>query len=135
MSTLLAKIDPFNQLMKNFDAFYSFPTGTKPPSDYVYKTDESGDKILGVEIQLALAGYSEKDIKVWREGSVVCVSGSNLENSNLSAKFTSKFEKAFSITKYYDLDEISVSFENGLLRICIPVAEKEKIKHHLFGTG
>ena len=95
-----------------------------------------GEKIIGVEIQMALAGFKEDYLKVYFEGSNLIIAGDNLEDTSvISDKFRCKFEKALALTKYYDLKKTKITFENGLLAIFIPVAETTNDKVYLLGKG
>lgn len=122
-----------SNFLKTFeDAFYFFPQDPKPPIDFVYGRE---DEVDYVEIQLALAGYSQEELKVYTEGSVVVIEGDNTKNEKISNKFQSKFERSISVTKYYDITKSEVDFDNGLLRIKIPIADNVRNKTLLFGKS
>lgn len=120
-------LDEFNK------AFYNWPTESKPPIDQAYKRDDSGE-VIGVELQLALAGFKEEFIQVYTEGSVLVLAGDNRADDSISAKFRCSFERSLSLTKYYDPSKTDVTFVNGLLTVFVPVAEHERKKTFLFGN-
>jgi len=84
-----------------------------------------------VIIELAVTGFNKKDIKVKREGEKIIISGdrekeeSKLKEvwNNISKK---KFETIFDFNDRMNLDTISISMENGILQIKVPLKEENK---------
>ena len=110
--------------------FFNFPKETgKPPSDIINFLDEK-EKF---HIQLALAGYSEDEIKVECEGKVLKIYGDNTKNRKISSKFKSKFLKVWTVQETIDLDSAEVSFKNGLLDITLCEKQTKSSSKLLFG--
>jgi HSP20 family protein len=104
--------------------FYTWPQQEKPPISREMVYDK--EVLTGVRLQLALAGYSKDDIKVKLSSGTLKIIGDNLRNSEINEKFRSSFEKTITISKDLDLNKASVKFENGILEVFVPVAEREE---------
>lgn len=115
------------------DLFFNFPTAPKPPMD-VYPIYEDDDSISGWGITMALAGFSDKNIKVEAEGQILHIKGDN-SSTNIPRKFLCNFDHKLQVSRELDLSKTKVSLDNGLLQIRIPIAEEKLIKRKLlFGT-
>ena len=114
-----------------FDSlFFNFPKETgKPPSDIIAFKDEKNK----FHIQLAVAGYSENEIKVECEGRVLKVCGDNSKNDKISPKFKSKFQKVWTVQETIDLESTEVSFKDGLLDITLCEKQTKSSSKLLFG--
>jgi HSP20 family molecular chaperone IbpA len=117
--------------------FYSFPTESKPPMSKTYKLDDN-DKIVGIQLQLALAGMSnegeKKEVKVWGDNGKLYIEGDNDLNDDISAKFRNKFSWALPVSNKLDISRSSAELKNGLLTIDIPLVEVEESRHYLLGS-
>jgi HSP20 family molecular chaperone IbpA len=110
--------------------FWNLPKESgKPPSDIIAFKDE----LKKFHIQLAIAGYSEEDIKVSFEGRVLKVQGDNTSNEKISPKFKSKFQKIWTVQDTIDLESTEVVFKDGLLDITLQEKENKSLSKILFG--
>ena len=110
--------------------FWNLPKESgKPPSDILAFKDE----LKKFHIQLAIAGYSEEDIKVSFEGRVLKVQGDNTNNEKISPKFKSKFQKIWTVQDTIDLESTEVVFKDGLLDITLQEKENKSLSKILFG--
>ena len=114
--------------------FYGFPNNNAKPPIEKFPVFGDDNVLKGFKIQMAVAGFSEENIKVWfdEEAKVVVVEGSN-EDLDIASKFKSSFKREFRCSNKIDLSNIEVSLKNGLLEIYFPVIEPKKKKTFLFG--
>jgi len=119
------KIQTWDEILKTDYDFKSIDA-PKYPKSSCYITEDGT-----VIIELAVTGFNKKDIKVKREGEKIIVSGdkekeeSKLKEvwNNISKK---KFETIFNFNDRMNLDTISISMENGILQIKVPLKEENK---------
>ena len=118
---------------KFFDEFHTNPTKVVQQSTSGYPvTDIYSDDNHNQVIEMALAGFSKEDILINTEANKITISadGSKLkgqmaENRRRIAKRA--FKKSF--VDYHntlDFGNSNATFENGLLRIQIPLREEVK---------
>jgi HSP20 family molecular chaperone IbpA len=114
-----------------FDAFFfNVPKDLgKPPVDLLAFKDEAKK----FHLQMAVAGYTEDEIRVSFEGRVLKIEGDNTKNDKVSPKFKSKFQRIWTVQEGVDLESAEVTFENGLLDICIQEKPPKSIGKLLFG--
>jgi HSP20 family molecular chaperone IbpA len=119
--------NPRRDLFSLFDSlFFSFPERqTKPPIDNypIERKDDTG-LLDGWMIQMALAGFTDKDVKVWTTGQTLFIQGDNSENSSLSDRFCSTFSHQIKLSDKLDPTKAEVTLENGILSIKIPLTDK-----------
>lgn len=120
----------FDSLFNSF--FFNFPTESKPPLAKKFVYDDSHD-ITETVLQIALAGYSKEDVKVWIEGREIHIEGSNEENEKVLEKFRNSFNWKVPVGEQIDLKKTDVKFESGLLTIRIPMKQPDKRKTFLMG--
>lgn len=117
--------------------FYTFPNHVpKPPSTWrpiVERNNEGKDEITGIEIQFAVAGYKEEDLKVYQEGQTIVVSGDNRHREDVVTKFTSCFEKKITVQEVLDLENAEVHLEDGILSIKLKSKNPEQNRKYLMG--
>ena len=116
----------FEEFFQNPEPYVKQTTNGYPLTD-IYK-EEDGSQV----IEMALAGFSKKDILINTEANKITISadGSKLkgqltENRRRIAKRA--FKKSF--VDYHntlDFGSSNATFENGLLRIQIPLREEVK---------
>jgi HSP20 family molecular chaperone IbpA len=82
---------------------------------------------------MALAGFTENDVKVWHDGHVLNINGSNRNNQEIADKFTCEFSHSIAISKNLELSKAEVSLINGILSIKIPINKDKTKKNFLFG--
>ena len=94
------------------------------------------DKKTGTfRIELALAGYAKDDLTVTADGKGITVEGKaktfekddNIETIKHNIK-SSDFSQFIPVEPEYDLSNTTVSYENGILTIEVPIAEDKKPK-------
>lgn len=123
-------------MLYNFDDVFASLTGifedTRfsyaeifPPTNIFLGSDGSW------EISLALAGYSKEELKVRLDSDIVIVEAEPKETKEAKEgryhKYKIKksaFKKMYALPRgiAYDVDNIKVTFENGLLIINVPVS-------------
>jgi HSP20 family molecular chaperone IbpA len=118
-------VDMFDQF------FFNWPTEVKPPLDS-FPIVNKENSLDGYEIQMALAGFTENDVKVYSEDRVLHIEGNNTETKGLSDRFVCKFHHKIPCSSKLDLEATKVSLENGVLSIRIPRLEKAKDRVYLF---
>lgn len=113
--------------------FYSWPkSDPKPPATWrSLKNDD--DELSGVEIQVALAGFKEDDLKVYADGRQLVVRGDNINREDVDPKWKTEFSKKFSLQECLDLESAAVKFFDGLLSIKIPLKKNMNKTIPLFG--
>ena len=94
---------------------------------------KSKNQIIGREIQIALAGFTESDVKVWNQDNVLHIEGDSTHNDDISSKFRCKFHYEIPCIKELYLEGAHVFFKDGLLRIQLLIKEKQHNKNYLFG--
>jgi len=127
--------------------FHSMPSDPKPPMVVdlygCLPEDEFDNQDIdevevsegGVLIQLAVAGYTSEDIKVYTQNNVLFIEGNNLERDEVPTKFKSKFKKTLPTKNNVDLVETQVDLVNGILTIKIPFTKPEDNRNYLFGKS
>jgi HSP20 family protein len=95
------------------------------PGAEIVKTD------TGFSVNVALPGVKREDIKIDLDSNVLSISGerksehSENKNNVLRSEITyGKFTRSFSLTNDIDKDKIEADFENGILKIKLPVSDK-----------
>jgi HSP20 family molecular chaperone IbpA len=127
--------DLFAEIDSIFNSFFfNFPKEIKPPAAYKILKDDLG-KTKGFLLQVAVAGFEEKDLKVWSEDNVLFVEGDNSSNEEVVNRFKNKFSWQIQTANDVDLDNVAISFKNGLLSLDIPIKTKEKNKRYLLGSA
>lgn len=113
--------DLMNQMWNDFET----SPKAKPATNILENTE-------GFKIQISLAGWNKEDVKVEIDKSVLKVSGqveANEKESNdefLRKEFkAASFERAFSLPKEIDHENIKAEHTNGILEITIPKNLKE----------
>ena len=114
----------FEEFFQNPEPYVRQTTNGYPLTD-IYK-NEDGSQV----IEMALAGFSKEDIQINTEANKIIISSGGsevhrLENTRRIAK--RKFQKSF--VDYHntlDFGNADATFENGLLKIVIPLREEVK---------
>lgn len=130
--------------------FYSFPhSEPKPPISIrplhtVYEEGQGDGQtvvttrtsiVSGVEIQFAVAGFEEEDLKVWFEDRILCVEGNNLRRENVAEKFQCSFSRRISIRESLSVEKAEISLKNGILAIMLPKQAPEEGRRYLLGSA
>jgi molecular chaperone IbpA len=81
------------------------------------------------EIHLAIAGFKEDEIKVYREGNILTISGESKEKPEDGFTYlhrgisSRKFKKQFTLSENVKVMERGVGFDEGLLNIALQKIE------------
>ena len=114
----------FEEFFQNPEPYVKQTTNGYPLTD-IYK-EEDGSQV----IEMALAGFSKDDIMINTEVNKITISSEGIKNSafeNTRRIAKRKFQKAF--VDYHntlDFGNSVATFENGLLKIVIPLREEVK---------
>ena len=114
----------FDEFFRDPEPYVKQTTNGYPLTD-IYK-NEDGSQV----IEMALAGFSKEDIQIHTEANKITVGSEGMkdtsfENTRRIAK--RKFQKSF--VDYHntlDFANSDASFENGLLKITIPLRDEVK---------
>lgn len=102
-----------------------------PPYNVIKISDEAkadqpeGWEYWDYEIHLAVAGFKENEIKVYREGNVLTISGESKEKPEDGFTYihkgisSRKFKKQFTLSENVKVLERGVGFDEGILKICL----------------
>lgn len=82
-------------------------------------------------IELALPGFSKEEVSIKFEEEVLTVTAGHQPKEDVKGPkytwnefgFKSKYERSFQLPETVDADNISASFENGILNISLPKKE------------
>lgn len=133
MYTGMNAITPM-ELLDRF--FYSWPKNDpKPPGAWrpIIEMVEGKEECTGIEIQLAVAGFKEEDLKVYQQGRKLIVEGDNTHREEVDLKWKSQFKKEVSLQEKLDLEGAEVKLFDGLLSIKIPLFKSLREKKYLLG--
>ena len=99
------------------------------PSVDVYETDRA------FMVEVDLPGLKKEDVKITVENNTLTITGErkwkkevNDENVHRQERFYGKFVRSFILPDNVDRDNISASFEDGVLTIEIPKRDREERK-------
>lgn len=111
-----------------FQNFHSTPTGWVPAADI----SESAE---GVKVSLDLPGVEAKDVKISLENRVLSIRGEKQrkgeekgERGYRYERTFGSFERIFTLPDTLETDKVQASYENGVLSILLPRAEKAKAR-------
>lgn len=99
-----------------------------PPMDVV----ETGEEIL---CHVEAPGLSRDDLDIRIEGNIVIIAGEKKYERNDSEKETGfrhferrygRFERSFTIPQTVEADRVKARYENGVLTVILPKAERSK---------
>lgn len=124
-------INDFERLFKELD-FYD----PKDSSLFINRGFPRGDIYTHdgkVVIELALAGYKKEGISVRVEEDNLIVSSEKCSDKDRprSSLARTSFKKSFHLSKDLNKEEISASFEDGILKVIIPKKEPEKSENRV----
>ena len=132
--TPLADVRRLNQMLDQ--AFTNWPFANEaadfvtsawvPPTDIFEEAD-------GIRIMLELPGLKPEDVKLTLENATLTIRG---EKKQVAEESTTKvhrydrsygaFERSFSLPSTVDGERVTAKFENGVLTVWVPKAEKAK---------
>ncbi|MCF8230925.1 MAG: Hsp20/alpha crystallin family protein [Bacteroidales bacterium] len=126
--------NPMEEMLRNFINHENLNEDNGEKNCYVPKSNIA-EKDNQYEIEIAAPGLSKQDIKIGIEDDVLTVSSEKEEDSEV--QYTLKefgygnFERAFSLPEDVDQENISASFEDGILTISLPKKEVEAAKKEI----
>lgn len=145
MSTNFLYLDQlFDEIFNNF--FYN-PTRAKFLLDQASKDEALAKRIPSYPVsnfyiekdgtsimEFAVPGFSKDDIKVLVDGDVLTIEASKQEDEEEPKERTHicrriakrNFSSSFKLASIADVERISVDLKDGLLKITVPIKEREK---------
>lgn len=119
--TLVRFNNRFDSHANMFNGFNSESLSQNEPSANILESDSS------FLIEMAVPGYSKKDISIALENHVLTVSHTDSEDKKSDSyrfarrEFTyGDFRRSFRLSRWVDSESIKASFKNGILEIAIP---------------
>ena len=140
MSLMLRRFAPANDLLGVRrlnalldEAFTGWPVGNGvATSAWLPSVDVFEDK-ESLKIVAELPGLKPEDVKITLENSTLTLRGEKkqvaeekTERVHRYERSYGSFERSFSLPNTVDADKVAASFENGVLTITLPKAEKAK---------
>jgi HSP20 family protein len=140
MSLMLRRFAPANELLGVRrlnalldEAFTGWPVGNGvATSAWLPSVDVFEDK-ESLKLVAELPGLKPEDVKITLENSTLTLRGEKkqvaeekTERVHRYERSYGSFERSFSLPNTVDADKVAASFENGVLTITLPKAEKAK---------
>ena len=130
VSTTMSTINPF---MIGFESLFDRASSminesSYPPYNVIKYSEEQkleNEYDWDYEIHLAIAGFKEDEIKVYREGNVLTISGESKEKPEDGFTYlhrgisSRKFKKQFTLSENVKVMQRGVGFNEGLLNIAL----------------
>jgi len=134
VSTTMSTINPF---MIGFESLFDransmINESSYPPYNVIKYSEEQkleNEYDWDYEIHLAIAGFKEDEIKVYREGNILTISGESKEKPEDGFTYlhrgisSRKFKKQFTLSENVKVMERGVGFDEGLLNIALQKIE------------
>ena len=87
--------------------------------------DDEGNSV----IEMALAGYKKENIEIKAENNNIIIESLGIEKKTGSVLARRKFKKVFvNYDNRLDLSNIAATFQDGLLKLTIPLRQEAKSK-------
>ena len=136
MALVVRRPAEFRRLNQVLDAFNGWPFSQEGPdlvtSVWVPATDIFEDND-GLKIAVELPGLKPEDVKVTVENQTLTIRG---EKKQIAEEKTTRvhryertygtFERSFTLPSFVDSDKVAAKFDNGVLTVALPKAEKAK---------
>ncbi|MEO8032578.1 MAG: Hsp20/alpha crystallin family protein [Gemmatimonadota bacterium] len=123
----------FRALNRVFDEAFNLSTHAAPTA-WVPATD-IGESPEGVMLALDLPGVDARDVKISLENRVLTIRGEKQrkgaekgERGYRYERTFGAFERTFTLPDTLETDKVEASYENGVLSILLPRAEKAKAR-------
>ena len=123
-----------NRILDEAFAGLPFPEqgGNILTASWVPATDVSED-VNTIQITMELAGVNPEDVRISLEGNVLTIRGEkrqedeeNSERVHRIERIYGMFERTFVLPNTVDPDRIEAQYENGVLTVTIPKAERAR---------
>jgi HSP20 family protein len=136
MALVVRRPAEFRRLNQVLDAFNGWPFSQEGPdlvtSAWVPATDIFEDND-GLKIAVELPGLKPEDVKVTVENQTLTIRGEKKqiaeEKSTRVHRYErtyGSFERSFTLPSFVDSDKVAAKFDNGVLTVALPKAEKAK---------
>jgi HSP20 family protein len=123
----------FRSLNRVFDEAFQWSSGTAPTT-WVPATDITENE-EGLRLTLDLPGVEAKDVKISLEHRVLTIRGEKQRKSEEKGeqgyryeRTFGTFERVFTLPDTLEADKVKASYENGVLTISLPKAEKARVR-------
>ena len=142
VSTTMSTINPF---LIGFESLFDrannmLNESSYPPYNVIkYSEEQKIEKEYDwdYEIHLAIAGFKEDEIKVYREGNILTISGESKEKPEDGFTYlhkgisSRKFKKQFTLSENVKVLERGVGFNEGILNIAlVNIEPKPDVEHY-----
>jgi HSP20 family protein len=139
MSLMLRRFAPSNDLLGVHrlnalldDAFFGWPGNGVATSAWVPAVDVFEDK-ESLKIVAELPGLKPEDVKITMENNTLTLRGEKKqvaeeknERVHRYERSYGSFERSFALPNTVDAEKVAAAFENGVLTVTLPKAEKAK---------
>jgi HSP20 family protein len=125
--------EPFMELQREMDRLFNdFMKPLRADFDFYPRVDayETDDKVV---LELEIPGVQKDELKITVEDGVLKISGEKKterdekgRNYRIVERSFGKFERAFIIPDYVDVQKISAKYNNGVLTLEMPKKKEEK---------
>jgi len=120
-------LDLFDQFTKNMFSTDLWDTGYRYPSVDIYEKDD----LINFEVEVP--GVPKENINVTLDDGVLTISGeikNETEDSEKNYYRTERkygnFSRAFNLGEEINEEDINAKFEDGILRVSVPIKKPEK---------
>ena len=142
VSTTMSTINPF---LIGFESLFDradnmLNESSYPPYNVIKISEETKEEDFDYwdyEIQLAVAGFNQDELKVYREGNILTITGESKEKPEDGFTYlhkgisSRKFKKQFTLSESVKVMEKGIGIEEGILKIClVSVAPKLGVEHY-----
>ena len=142
VSTTISTINPF---LIGFESLFDkannmLNDSSYPPYNVIKISEETKEEDFDYwdyEIQLAVAGFNQDELKVYREGNILTITGESKEKPEDGFKYlhkgisSRKFKKQFTLSESVKVMEKGIGIEEGILKIClVSVAPKLGVEYY-----
>lgn len=145
MALVVRRPAEFRRLNQVLDAFNGWPFSQEGPdlvtSAWVPATDIFEDND-GLKIAVELPGLKPEDVKVTVENQTLTIRGEKKqiaeEKSTRVHRYErtyGSFERSFTLPSFVDNDKVAAKFDNGVLTVALPKAEKAKPREITLKVG
>lgn len=126
----------FDDFFEDYDKMFDKFLGTSQivPCDVIQNKDEGGN-IIDTELRYALAGYDKDNIAIEIDDNVLTCKVEKTEKSEDTSKknylhkgISHRYIEFSYRLDGFDKENITSSFENGILTIKLPISERKAIK-------